>query len=372
MTLGVDVRARTARVPRGIPTETGTWFVAGPTDAATDGAQLLTSIGDFETAIAARDAANQALYDAVDAFFGEGGQKCYVAGIPAAGTLAGALAQFDPQLGPGQVSVIGQPAVADTYTALHAHARVNNRVAIDDVEIDSTVAEITAIGGIVRALADVEYGGVFGPWVNIPAPSGIIGGGARQVPASPIIAALCARADALGNPNRAAAGRDFPLQYVTSFVSDFSSADREAMLDAGVNTFATVYGVLENYGFQTAVEQSEETPYWQLNCSRARMWIKARADARGENYVFKNIDGRGRVLGSLRSDIEEELLELYGVDGLYGETPADAFAVNVTASVNTDQTIAQGEMHAVAEARLSMHAKAVIIDLVTVPVTGQV
>jgi hypothetical protein len=41
-------------------------------------------------------------------------------------------------------------------------------------------------------------------------------------------------------------------------------------------------------------------------------------------------------------------------------------------AVNSEATIAQGELHAVCEARLSLHAKSVIIDLVSVPITGRV
>lgn len=370
MTLGVDVRTRTASVPRGTPVDTGTWFVVGAAGSGPTDATLVQSIGDFALQFGDRAVANDELYDAVDAYFAEGGKRAYVARQQ--GTLADALALFDPLLGPGQVSAPGAPAGAATHAALLAHAKDNNRVAIMDVNVDTTVASASGIGLAARADGNAEYGGVFGSWVDIPAPAGVSGASARQVPASPIVAALCARADALGNPNRAAAGRDFPLQYVTGFDVDFTSAEREALLNAGVNTFADVFGVLENYGFQTAVEQSQDNPYWQLNAARARMWLKAKAKAVGEPYVFRTIDAKNRLAHALRGDIEDVCLQLYGVDGLFGETPQEAFAVNVGASVNTVDSIAQGELHAVVEARLSLHAKAVLIDLVTVPLTGQV
>jgi hypothetical protein len=66
------------------------------------------------------------------------------------------------------------------------------------------------------------------------------------------------------------------------------------------------------------------------------------------------------------------MLTLYQMNGLYGQTPQEAFATNVGAAVNTEASVAQGELHAVAEARLSLHAKSVLIDLVSVPVTGRV
>jgi len=371
MALGVEVRTRTAPVARGIPVETGTWFVGGQAASGSlTEATLCRSLADFIVEYGARETANQELFDAVDTFFNEGGKVCYVGRHDA--TPQDALDLFEADLGPGQVSLIGETNNVNVHTALAAHAVEANRHAICDVNVDSSVVQMDGLGDSARALTDADYMSLYGPWVDIPAPSGVFGGTARQVPASPVIAALCARADALGNPNRAAAGRDFPLQYVTGYVMDISKVDREALLDAGVNTFATIYGTLENYGFQTPVEQDETNPYWQANASRTRMWLKARAAAAGEEYVFKTIDGRGRLAAGLKGALDDIALQLYQADGLFGETPQDAFAVEVGAAVNTVDTVAQGELHAVMEARLSLHAKAVLIDLVTIPVTGQV
>lgn len=371
MTLGVEVRARTARVARGIPVDTGTWFVGGQSASGSHTeAVKVRSIADFSTEFGARAGHNQELYDAVETYFNEGGKEAYVGAH--AGVYADSLALFHPDLGPGQVSVIGEPNDVGVFTALTAHAKANNRFAVLDVNSGLDVAALDALGDALRSLTDVEYGALFGPWVDIPAPSGVIGGSVRSVPASPVVAALIARADALGNVNRAAAGRDFPLQYVTGFDITITKADREALLDAGVNTFAEIFGVLELYGFQTALAQTTETPYWQANCSRTRMYLKAQGAAAGEPYVFRTIDGKGRLAGALKGDLDEICLVLYQADGLFGETPQEAFAVEVGAAINTEATIAQGELHAVMEARLSQHAKAVLIDLVTVPVTGQV
>ena len=64
--------------------------------------------------------------------------------------------------------------------------------------------------------------------------------------------------------------------------------------------------------------------------------------------------------------------QLYQAGGLYGATKSDAYNVNVSQNINTTDTVAQAQLHAVVQARLSQYAKAVLIDLVSVPVSGVV
>lgn len=287
------------------------------------------------------------------------------------GGIDGALAMFTRDLGPGQVSAPEETPGTATYQKLYDHALNNNRFAIGDGTSTATVSSLITLGNQIPT-GEADYGMVVGQYVTVPGPAGVIGAGPRTVAGSAVAAALCARCDTLGNPNRAAAGRDFPLQYTTGFALTVNDTDRNTLLNVGVNTFALVYGVLELYGFQTGVAQSDTTPFWQANCSRARMFIVAQAQSLGENYMFRPIDGQGRLAGQLKSDLDAMLLALYQANGLFGPTPQDAFATEVGAAVNTVATIAQGELHAACEARLSLSAKAVIIDLVSVPVSGRV
>jgi hypothetical protein len=374
MAIGVEVNTRLAPASRGFPTLTDTLFVAGHVATGVAATPVsFRSIADFETVHGVRAAGNQTLYDGLDTFFREGGRQAYVSGYDADGSpqdIDEALALFSKDLGPGQVAAWNETPGATAYGKLRTHAMNNNRFALYDVALDDDVAEMTTAGG--ATVDNDQYGMVCGQWLDVPAAAGTIGGSARQAPGSAVVAALIARADALGNPNRAAAGRDFPLQYAEGITVPVTDADRATLLAAGVNTFADKYGVLQLYGFQTPLPQNADNPFWQANVSRARMWLTARAQAAGENYMFKPIDGRGRLTGRLKTDLDAICLELYGVDGLYGETPADAFATEAGATVNTVDGIAQGELRGIVEARFSLHTKRVLIDLVSVPITGQV
>jgi hypothetical protein len=372
MPIGVIVQNRNAPPARGNPTDTATAFVvgkmgSGPTTQAT----LCRSLADFTATYGLRtDTGNAATYDWLDDFFREGGRAVYVARYTV-GNIDAGLALLPKGLGPGQVAAPEETPGATVFGKLLDHAAATNRFALLDVGATDTVSAMNTLGGAIPA-SNKDYGALFGPWVTIPAPAGTVGGGTRSVPASASLAALCSRVDSLGNPNRAAAGRDFPLQYATGFARTLTDAEVDSLLSVGVNSLVQKFGVLEVYGFQTAVTQTTDNPYWQANVSRARMWMSAQSTAIGETFMFKPIDGRGVLAEAFKRALAGMLLSLYERNGLYGQTPEDAFSVEVGASVNTTSSIAQGELRAVAEVRPSLHAKTVYIDLVTVPVTGVV
>ena len=87
---------------------------------------------------------------------------------------------------------------------------------------------------------------------------------------------------------------------------------------------------------------------------------------------MRTLDGAGKLAAQLGSDLAVVCAQLYSVNGLYGDTKDDAYSINVSQSVNTTATAAQGQLKAVVEARLSEYAKAVLIDLVSVPIAGVV
>jgi hypothetical protein len=160
------------------------------------------------------------------------------------------------------------------------------------------------------------------------------------------------------------------LQYATGFASRYSLADVDAALGHGVNTFMDRFGVLQLYGFQSAVEQDPDNPFWQANVGRLRMAASARAKVIGENYMFKPLTPG--LMNGFKSDLEAMLKVLFEANALLGATPRDAYSVSVSAVLNPDSNIAQGEMRAQAEFRPSTHVKHVAVDLATVPVTGRI
>ena len=370
MSFGVQVNTRVSPATSGPLTATGTLHLAGPATPVPSSILEFHQLADFEGAVSDRSvAANVPSWDALDVFFREGGNHVFFGGYTT--DYGDGLTMLDdPRKGPGNLAVVGGALTYDTtlYEDMQSVCSNCNRVAIRDVASGDDVTAMEAKGALTPVHDDL--GATFGPWPTVPGPAGVFGAGPRVVPASVVIAALCNRVDTAGNPNRAAAGPAWPLQYVTDFYNP-TDAERSALFTAGVNAFGDVYDILQNYGFQTNIPQSEaeNNPFWQFNCSRARMYLKDRAQRRGSNYMFSPIDGKGRTAAKLQGDIEAECFALYQADGLFGDTAQDAYSVTVT---ETLQNIAQGELHASAEVVFSLHARAVIIDLVTVPIGGSV
>ena len=373
MSFGVIVNESTAPPATGAPTDTGQAFVAGVTGSGESAVTECHGLDDYEAVYGPRSGAHVAVWDWLDLAFREGVNTVFVAGYAAAGGFEEALAAFDSRLGPGQVTIVGEPATPETYEAIQAHVDANNRVGLLDVNIaDDTATELEQRGTDAQALGSLENVAVFGSYLNCGSAPGVTGSGPRQLPASAAIAGLCNRVDLTGNPNTAAGGRDFPLQYASSPIFDPNDSDRSALFAKGVNMFANRFGILENYGFQTPVAQSPDTPFWQFNCSRARMWLKAQALAIGESFYMRTIDGAGKLAAELGGELAVPCADLYAQGGLFGDAAADAYSINVSQTVNTDATAANATLKAVMQARLSEYAKVVQISLVSVPVSGAI
>jgi len=369
MSFGVQVNTSVAVPAAGPQTRSGTMFLAGPATPTPTSVLEISQLADFEGAVSDRSvAANAPSWDALDVFFREGGNHVYFGGYTGSTYDEGLALLDDPRLGPGQVTVVGSALTYDAtlYGDMQSVCQNCNRVALRDVASGDTAAEMEAKGKL--APANDDLGDTFGPWPTVPGPAGVFGAGPRQVPASVVIAALCNRIDQAGNPNRAAAGPYWPLQYVVDFY-DATDAERAALFTSGVNAFANVYDVLQNFGFQTNIPEADYAvnPFWQLNCSRARMYLKDRCAIRGQEYMFAPIDGQGHTAESLKADLEAECLALWSADGLFGATQEEAYSVTVVEQLTN---IAQGILTATAEVVFSMHAKSVQIDLVTVPIGG--
>jgi phage tail sheath protein FI len=125
-----------------------------------------------------------------------------------------------------------------------------------------------------------------------------------------------------------------------------------------------LYGGVRVYGYRTLADP-ELNPNWtMLSNSRLYTAIAAQANAIAERFTFAELDGQRRKVNEFGGVLAGMLLPYWTRGSLYGATPQEAFNVDVGAQVNTDATLAAGELHAVIALRMSPFAERVILEIV--------
>ena len=284
------------------------------------------------------------------------------AGAPIDTDLAAALARFDYALGPGQVCAPGFTTSA-MHTVVCAHCDATRRVCLLDLPNNSDPTALAASVTALKGKPGVRFASAWAPWVQYPGPAGSV----VTIPFSGIEAGLIARSDLQGNPNQPAAGMNGISRLALSLDKDYTDAQREALNLAGACMAKVRYGTVRSYGYRTAAGPADTNWTWFGN-SRTVMAISHEADAIAENYVLRQIDGRGHIFQQLKTDLVGMLMRYYSADALFGATSDEAFSVDVGPQVNTAATIAAGEVHAVIRVKCSPAAEWVVIDIVKVPI----
>jgi hypothetical protein len=99
---GISVVSRANPNPRGVPTNTGSWFVVGQAQKGpTTGVQAVRNMGDYLRYFGARSVGSTVfvLYDALDLFFREGGSTAYVARVEGASAVVASRTLVDASAG---------------------------------------------------------------------------------------------------------------------------------------------------------------------------------------------------------------------------------------------------------------------------------
>ena len=357
---GVVVTSRADLPPRSAPTDAGMAFMVGATESG-DPVKAVTSMTQYQTEFGARPGFTDA-FDAAETFFREGGSVLTVSRTAAPLDLDAGLAQLVRALGPGQVFVPGATGqTSDTHDALLQHAADNNRIALLDVPPDADTAALTALVTPLHTNANARYAGMFAPSAIVP---GVTSADVRTVNYCALEAGIMSRNAARFTPNVPAAGNNGISRFAIDLSQTFTDPDREALNEDGVNIARVVFGQVKTYGYRTVAPDT--TGWVNLGNARLNMEIVAKAEAIGENYVFQQIDGRRVKISQFGAELSAMLIPYWEAGALFGESAQDAFFVDVGRAVNTDQTIANGELHAVMGVRMSPFAEWVVIEIVKV------
>jgi len=358
---GVVVTSRADIPPRSAPVNAGAAFMVGQVSDTDATVTLVTSMSQYEATFGQRPGAPDS-YDAAETFFREGGSKLTVSPVAATGgTVQDGLDALPKALGPGQIFATGAAGWA-AHDELLAHAGTNNRIALLDPDpADLTAAGLETLATGLASDPNARYAALFAPAAIVP---GVAGGTTRTVLYSAVEAGIMARNSAAQSPNVPAAGVNGLSRFAIDLAATYTDAEREALNTAGVNIARNIYGQVETYGYRTLAPES--TGWLSLGNARLNMEIVAKAEAVGERFVFTQIDGRRVRIGQFGAELSSMLVPYYEAGSLYGASAQEAFYVDVGPAVNTDESIANGELHAVIGVRMSPFAEYVVIEIVKV------
>ena len=190
------------------------------------------------------------------------------------------------------------------------------------------------------------------------------------MPWSAVVAGIISRNDVSYTPNQAAAGVNGVSIYALDLTAVFTDQEYEDINYGGVDMARFRYGTIENYGYRSLVDPDSAAGAWLNfgNC-RLNMGIVAGGGAIAERYVFSQLDGRGITIADFGGELSAMLVQYWEAGALYGATAREAFYVDVGSQVNTEATIAAGELHAVIACRMSPFAELVVIEIVKVSTT---
>lgn len=280
-----------------------------------------------------------------------------------------ALDHLTTDLGPGIVFAPGRTTTAG-QVQLAKHAEAKTRVAFFDGPNTPTVATLKAVpAGILDSTGKrTRYGGLFAPWLTIP---GLTTSSSRTVPPSPAVAGKFAGNVAGGlSPNEPAAGDNGIFKSVLAVTQLYSDKDRQDLNNAGIDIIRDMYGARKIYGWRTVADPINDKKWINLGNVMLHRQIAADAYVVGERYVFKQIDGQGKLIADFGSSLVGEICLPMFLDGsLYGDVPDEAYNVDVGPGINTPTTIGNQELHAVISVRMSPYGEEVDIEIVKYLVT---
>jgi hypothetical protein len=189
-----------------------------------------------------------------------------------------------------------------------------------------------------------------------------------------MVAGLMARNDSAGvSQNQPSAGDRGVFRSALSVTQTWTDAERSTLNAAGVNVIRDMWQQTKVYGYRTTADPAADARWIPLSNSRLHRAIVAKAGAVGERFVFREIDGNGRLFAEFQSAlIGEVCLPFYLAGSLYGSTPDEAFFVDVGSAINTPTTIGNNELHAVITARMSPFGEEVDIEIVKLLITEEV
>jgi phage tail sheath protein FI len=319
--------------------------------AAAGEVRLCTTFGDFTRAFGefSTDAGQSNLAHAVYGFFNNGGSRCYVSRIAAAGDVGTALTAFAAideiaiVAAPGIVTNAARSAVVDHCTACEDRFGILDIAEAVETEglLDLTLLDPSNESNVLPD--NTDYAATYFPWIAVYDPATAIqnpgGDGLRYVPPSGHMAGIYARVDtergvhkAPGNEvTRGALGLRYRL----------SKAQQDGLNPQGVNAIRDLNGNIRVWGARTiGGDRNAEWKY--INVRRLFLFLRESIDEGTQWVVFEPNDQS--LWAKITRNVSAFLTNVWRDGALFGDTPQQAFYVKCDAETNPPEVRDLGQV----------------------------
>ena len=169
--------------------------------------------------------------------------------------------------------------------------------------------------------------------------------------------------------------RDRVARFVVGVERELTRAQGDTLDEGHVSAIRTIAGTTRLYGWRSL---SSDVDNYALLVGRDVLNTTAyEAEARLEPYVFRTIDGKGRLLASVASTLVGILDPMRAAGGLYertvdGQQVDPGYSVDVGPTVNTDAVLAANKVAAVVALRVSPVGTLIDLTIVKAGLTATV
>ncbi|HEX8115910.1 MAG TPA: phage tail sheath subtilisin-like domain-containing protein [Pyrinomonadaceae bacterium] len=314
--------------------------------------KLCTTFGDFKRFFGdfSGDRNHSNLAHAVYGFFNNGGSRCYVMRVVAAGDIAKYLPQFEAI---DEIAIVAAPGIIDRNTRselnVHCRVRTQDRFAILDAPevvetdgaLDTTLFAPSNTNNVLPPNSD--YAAFYFPWIQVfdpvaklrnPQTDGFI-----FVPPSGHVAGVYARVDTERGVHKAPANEvllgALGLRYAVS------KTQQDGLNPQGVNVIRNINGNITVWGARTAGGNANSDLKF-INVRRTLLFLRESIDEGTQWVVFE--PNTPALWQRITRNVSAFLTNVWRSGALFGNTPGEAFYVKCDAETNPPEVRELGQV----------------------------
>jgi uncharacterized protein len=306
---------------------------AGEAVLCTTFAEFTSAFGGFST-----DSGQATLAHAVYGFFANGGSRCFVSRILAAGDIAGALSGFEAI---DEIAIVAAPGLVDNTSrkAISDHCELmGDRFAILDIDEAPGGAAGLNLKLLSPGTGDIlpdnsNYAATYFPWIQVFDPALSLTDppthGLRYVAPSGHVAGVYARVDTVRGVHKAPANE--VVRGALGLRHRISKAQQDGLNPQGVNVIRDLNGNIRVWGARTV--GGDKNGEWKyVNVRRLFLFLRESIDEGTQWVVFEPNDTS--LWAKITRNVTAFLTNVWRDGALFGDTPQQAFYVKCDAETN--------------------------------------